>query len=282
MYNKEFFQQLFLLYSKCGWLNIYTDELSELLSFCENHAEINLISELIQKIKYLTSRERTTYWDHMADYIINNWALNVDKTQISAIADDYEPDSSQAVVQALKAPLSKKGWRSVLIKNQIGKTVENIIDRPNVVLVDEFIGSGDTILRRVKKLRSNCTEFMRANNVVIELNVKVCVLACMESAKSRLETKNIDVYAELWLKKGITDFYFGVERRKAYRNMLTIEKRLDQTKDSSKIYFPFGYKKTEALYATDEGNAVNCMFPIFWWPYTPYGERKTLFTRKEN
>ena len=74
MYNKipkSIFQQILSLSFECNWLERYFDELTELLSFCENYDEINLISELIRKTEYLTSRERTEHWDRMAQHIID-------------------------------------------------------------------------------------------------------------------------------------------------------------------------------------------------------------------
>ena len=42
----------------------------------------------------------------------------------------------------------------------------------------------------------------------------------------------------------------------------------------------YGYGKVESLYAREDGNTPNSVFPIFWWPfYKNQNVRVTLLTR---
>ena len=86
------------------------------------------------------------------------------------------------------------------------------------------------------------------------------------------------VFAVHCLKKGISGYYEFPKLTEKLNIMLQMESRLEYSPDSK--YFPFGYKRSEALYGADGWNAVNNLFPIFWWGELKDGKERTpLFIR---
>ena len=118
-------------------------------------------------------------------------------------------------------------------------------------------------------------------NISSKVNIYVCVVAAMEHSLQNFKELADGVFAVHYLKKGISDYYEFPQVREKLGTMLQMESRLEYAPDSSEsIFFPFGYKKSEALYGTDEWNAVNNLFPVFWWGKWKDGKKRTpLFIR---
>ena len=273
----------FALFSKHDWLAELCDSLAELKQMCTNQAEEHLVCDLIDRFHFVTVEERKQCISEIVSQIINRWELSDSDTVLVATTIDNDADSAQYIAQCIKPIMKRQQWENVRIINNFGKCcqLDCIIKYKNIVFIDEFIGSGTTILNRVDQFRKTVDEYHRTGRISFrEHSLKVCVLACMEHARPLIQNKGVDLFAPLWLKKGIAGYYPIRERYKAYRAILQLEKQLDRSKDKNDI-FPCGYKKSETLYAMDEGNAVNNLFPIFWWPYArDKKQRQTLFYRK--
>ncbi len=273
-FKKKEYDHMFGLYADLPWLSQYREKLEELWVFCNNWAEIVLISELLKRFCYISSVERDDCLKGIVSHIVNNWGLPRENTQIVALAHDSEPDSSQWMLYFLKSHFAEVNWESVKMVNQIGKSVKYIDTHPNVILVDDFIGSGKTINSRIKYLSQAYA------GVTSSYTIRVCVLACMQNAREYLTASGIELHTEKILKKGITQHYKGKLLRKACKHMLRMEARLDH--NNANDVFPFGYKRSEALYSLESANAVNNMFPVFWWPRLSSGKsRIPIFYRKE-
>jgi hypothetical protein len=271
--KKEDFNKLIGLLYEIPWLTGYRESLVELLmDFCDSEDHWKLLHDMLKRFEFFDSGKRCACWTAMASQIVTMWHLDPRKTQIVAMTNDSRPDSSQSVLQMLKGPLSKLDTDYIKV-NRLDLVEKHITNCPNIVLVDEFMGSGDSAVRNIAYIKT-----ILQKQQLTQYQIKLCVVAAMEHAMPRIEQENVEMYAYVLLKKGISGYYAGEELEKYKRIMLGMESKLDQ-KDGS-LYFPFGYKQSEALYGADEGNAVNNLFPIFWWKHmVGRGKRPTMFAR---
>ncbi len=278
--RKEVFGALMDLCWKQRWLQDYGPQLTELFDrFCKNDQERRLLFDLLHRFTFLDSKARKQMWKGMARRIVEECGLDEAKTQVVALTVDTQPDSGQWVLQMLKAPLAERGWRDVRMVNRIGSSVAALRHQSDVVLVDEFVGSGDTVLKRVRDFSMEYDKRIAAG-AASTYSIRVFVLAGMEAARRRIEAEGVRIRAERWLTRGITQHYRRKELRRACRHMLRMESRLEQRDPRC---FPFGYGRAEALYASDEGNAVNSVFPVFWSDRLQRGEKRApLFVRRED
>jgi hypothetical protein len=273
--NLEGFKLVWELLRSQPWLDERTDQLYELLGSCENDEEIHLVSETLKLFSYLTNESFNLYINDLASKVVNTDGLSEDNTVFSAFTfDGCEADSGQQIVQCIKSVLPKLGWGNPKTVNLCTRIPRSINSHPNVFLVDEFIGSGQTILGRINYLEKEI-----AKRDVDEYKISVSVIACMKQAKELLEARGIEVYAPLVLDRGISDRYEGQDLADATQLMLKLEQGL-QPQIRDKTLPSFGYNQVEALYCMETGNCPNSVFPIFWWPKNLSGnDRKTLLTR---
>ena len=259
------------------WLNDYQEPFSQLISSCSSEEEVSLLCDLLNRLTFLTSSDRSPLWEGMATQIVDTWGLPENRTQIVATTHQAdEADSAQSVLQALKVRLRSRGWPRPKLVNRIGGSVSRIAKYPVVVLVDEFMGTGTTMQKRILDHKR---EYLKHVN---DVDIRVCVLASMQHALDVLTKEGIQAHVELVLRKGISDHYTGSALVSACYSMLRLESKLDPGAGMEKFH-SFGYGQAESLYATDEGNATNCMFPIFWWEHLRNRKtRRPMFCRAEN
>lgn len=263
------------------WLQFYQDPVSELIAFCENREERAIVYDLLKRFTFIDYGEQASHCGVIVKKIVQEWNLPEEETQIVAITKDSDPDSAQLVLQMLKGPFARYGWNEVKMVNRFGKAISNLRKYPKIILIDEFIGSGATVLSRIEELRKEYNRLVSEGLNPTNFEIKVCVVACMENVKSWVESKGVEIHSELWLKKGITQHYTGKALRKACKRMLKMESRLYW--DDNDKEFPFGYQRSESLFAIRSGNASNNLFPIFWWVRLRNGDfRKPVFLRKEH
>ncbi len=259
---------------KHEWLKNRGDKLTELVDEFGDDRKIQLIFELIDRFLVVDHLMIGKALDAIADQISEGWKLPENSTQIVATSFDEFADSGQAVLHALKPTLAKRKLAYPLI-NLVGKSTRKLANWPNVVLVDEFSGTGKTIVGRIEYLRAD------AEKRGAQLNVHVALIACMKSAKAAIEQTGVAVYAHNFLGKGISDYHDGEERTSRLDIMDEMEASLAQ-QWRGKPLPKLGYGEAEALYAAEAWNVPNSVFPVFWWPKRHNeSDRSVLFSRME-
>jgi hypothetical protein len=275
--NKEDLLKIFSLYSKQSWLIEKEDQLLELFLFCETAQKKQLIIQLLNDFHYLDQKVLNNYLSQIADFIINDSKFNEETTQVASITFDDEADSSQKVIDYVKMPLFRQGWYNVKLVNRFGATVKNYREgRKQIIFIDEFVGSGQTIIGRIKQLR---------NDIGKDFELKFCFIAGMDHGIKRIEEQGFEVFCPLRLPKGISDRFKDVELEAALNEMEKLEEKLAPSINGFNLSsYSFGFNRAEALYSLEgcEGNTPNSVFPIFWWPRDiSDNKRDTLLTRFE-
>ena len=276
--KKEDFNRVYNLYPKQPWLCEKELCIIELLELCDNIEHKDLIIDLLGEFKYLDQKVLNSFLNFLSECIIEDSGFQEDKTIIASITADNSADSSQKVLDDIKMPLFKMGWSSVITINRFNNIPKYILKgKTQVILIDEFIGSGKTIDHRLRSTRGWPKE---------KFEIKFCFLAGMEYAIKEIEDEGYEVYCPLRLKKGISERYEDSEEKRTIEKMKELEDKLSQQINTHNLStFSLGYNNTQALYSLEScfGNTPNSVFPVFWWPrYYNDKPRDTLLTRVEN
>ena len=160
--------------------------------------------------------------------------------------------------------LGRLGWSNPKTINRVEKFSRVTKDYPDVVIIDDFSGSGTTLKNRIQYLKDTYRGLSdkRKNG---NFNVRVSVLAATNMAKTKIEELGVPIHVQVPLDRGISDRYLGSEFRRACRCMVKLESLFDQKAGKDK--FPsFGWGKAEALFAVEDCDVPNSVFPLFWWP----------------
>jgi hypothetical protein len=279
--KKQEFTMLLKLFYVQPWLSTREESVLELLEHCHELDEQILICELLHRFQYLTSSESKIYLGKMVDHITGAWGLSPEETQVVATTPDEDPDSAQQILQMLKPEFAERMWHHAKLLNRIGNSVKFIAERPNVVLVDEFVGTGKTMAKRIRDIRPSYDDHLRRLKAKRNYGIKVCVLGSMLDAHEVVTAAGVEMFSALWLKKGISGYLIGDELEVAKNRMLRLESELMPNVEGVELP-SFGYGKAEALYSMEGGNTPNSVFPIFWWPYLVSGRRRiTILKRLE-
>jgi len=276
-YKKEDYHKIVGLYAKQNWLLKKKDKLTELIDFCESTEHKDLVISLLERFHYLTDDTLGYLLNEITDYIINKSGFTLETTQIMAIAYDDEADSSQKILDLIKIPLFENGWKTVKTVNRFGACNKSFKEgKTQIIMIDEFIGSGKTLRGRIKQLK---------NDINGEFEFKCCFIAGIKEAVESIEKEGIEIFCPLTMNKGISGFYKNPELFKMENLMLGLELKLAQKINAKDLYeFSFGYGGAQALYSLDgcRGNTPNSVFPIFWWLQdSNQRQRNTLLTRYE-
>lgn len=270
-YTPADFERMFNLCYTYKWLNDKSSEFCELWNMADNEEQLWLIELMLSKFTYVSLDDFDKEISRkIADQITNAWRLAPDNTIITAICDARDPDGSQVIVQTIKNkfPMS---WGKDRIYANILEGVHQLANGMCIVLVDDFIGTGKTILRKIKYVQDYC-----AKNNIANISIKVVALAMMDFAKKAILDTGVDLYAYFNLKKGIDGIENKEDREDAAKAMQALEEKL-----SHPDRYRFGFENSQSLFALGSSNIPNNVFPIFWWPRTKDDtERGTIFRRQ--
>jgi hypothetical protein len=191
---------------------------------------------------------------------------------------DYSSDSAQFVTYALKAPLEKAKWRDHITVTNFQRAYrefnKNGQKHCNIILVDEFVGSGNTIVDRVNRLKH-----LFEDNGITGITIRVKAIAASSIGVNKAKEAGVDLTSYLVIEQGITGHYASAEAEKKLELMDKLESILSTSYKDRELP-KLGYGSTESLYTRDDGNTPNSVFPIFWWPFfTDNADRKTLLIR---
>jgi len=274
MLKRDQFTTVFHLSQKQPWLAKKAEALVNLLfEDCTSEDEQNLLIDLIDRFNYLDDAKIHAALVNIATLIIGDESCNESNTCVIATTMDTFADSAQFIVYRLKPIFEENGWHSPMLINQANKVIRHLPDKNQLFFVDEFIGTGKSMLGRVTRLKGEL-----AGVKCIDYRIKVFCIAASQVGVKLLNDNGVDVHAELVIGKAISDHY-----QEDAKNKLQLMKKIESLLSSSfndRELPSLGYGMVEALYAREYGNTPNNVFPIFWWPfYKDQSKRLTLLTR---
>lgn len=261
-----------MLFLENRLLSYFEEEINHLFAICQNDEEAALLRHTLSKMSIVDHTQLSYGLRAMAEHA-EELAKQYGGLAVVAMAYDSGADGSQLVLQMLK-PLLQRG-APIELFNSVPSYLRKMKEHPNFLLVDDFSGTGSTILNRVTHIDKD------AKSRGIKLNRSVCLVAAMEDAVSNIERSGVEVKAFKRIKAGLSGYFQGDELEAMQARMLRLESELNP-KIGDKDLPSFGHGKAEALYFVHPGNAPNSNFPIFWWPENSSGaSRLTLMKRYE-
>lgn len=258
------------------WMKQQAGQLTELWNFCHSREEQMLLKALLEKFCLLDADRQQNACKDVANKI-QEWDLDPKLTWIVATANKEEIDGSTAGLQILKNKIPPiEDWHSRFLPN-IPAAGEKIKDGDFIVLFDDFIGTGEKMIKKQKWLSRILSE-----SDVSKVEYYFCSFSAMEFGLNNLAKSHPErVYSSISLKKAISEAFEPDEAAKNLQIMKQIESRLNPNYKNKKLAnFSLGYKGSEALYCGQNDNCPNNVFPILWWPPLKDGRKlNTLLTR---
>lgn len=127
-----------------------------------------------------------------------------------------------------------------------------INDKTTIVLVDDFVGTGETALAAVDYVHELLPQLKDNSKIV------VFSIVALKEGVERLNRTGLKTYFSIEKRKAITEDWDSIDRPSAKAMMEGIEMKLNKLKDE----FRFGYKGSEALVCMER--CPNNTFPIYW------------------
>ena len=274
--SKQEFSQYFGLIAKAPWLisnsQLYQDSgsgLFELFELCGNDTNKNeLVTSLIERLCYLSSENWNEYLYKIAKYIIEDLQFTPSETQITPLSNASEVKSGNRLLRDISViPILRSFVCEKCFVDSFSLYKNNLKNgRNNIILVDDFIGTGRSFIKKIKVILSKNSEE--------KINIFCCAAVGMDFGIKQIEDEGCSVFCPKILSKGISDNYSGEDLTQALKDMQEIEKKLaseiyDSKSGETKLLstFSLGYKQSEALvsFRGISGNTPNNVFPIFWW-----------------
>lgn len=250
------------------------DGLTELYRLCDTDEQRMLVGDLLCRFHIFTHDDYDSMLYRMANYAAA-LGFPADKTLCVAMTKKKASDSAQAIVHDIKVPMELAFGDTVRDTNQFD--VGHLLNMyhngiRHFIVVDEFLGSGDTISERYKDFRKKSMP---------DATIHFLIMTGTAMGFQRLRNEGINIEVFNVVRRGISDRYNGDERTGHISRMLELEKKLADKIGKTKLAdHSLGYRQSEALYYKMHGNIPNNVFPIFWWKQYKSGrKRKTLFIR---
>ena len=254
-----------------------TSALEELVAICDNDEKYSLIDELLSRFYYMDDDDYQHKIGKIADHIIS-MKYEPRKTVIMAMAHDHETDGSQDVLNALQTALEIKGYNGFSTDTRMDQKVEkNHYNKGirNYVIVDDFVGSGRTALKRYQSFVGS----LKKNDI----HVSFCIVCGMKYGVDYCHHNRMPLFCPMQLEKGLSGYYKGFELSVKVLTMQELEMNL--AKKIGELELPdytMGWGKAESLFYREGRNVPNNVFPIFWWKEYRDGRiRNVLFHRRQ-
>ena len=163
--------------------------------------------------------------------------------------------SSSTVLYQLKGTTIKQHLDlspTCVVENILKVPQYNITDKTTIVLVDDFVGTGDTAIAAVEYIHELIPSLCDNSRII------VFSIVALHEGIERLKNNGIKCYYAIDRGKAITEEMKSEEREESVFIMQGIERRLKKLKEE----YRFGYKGSEALVCLER--CPNNTFPIYW------------------
>lgn len=265
--SEEHFYMLYKLLENHPWILEKQEALEDLWSICDNNDKKLLIIDFLDRFKLLDNKDLTPLETEIFNHILDVWKLNPDKVVFLPIADKKEMDGSIWILDSMKQKLPDGFNPKKCLNNLVHcKDTKICSEDQNLVVVDDFIGSGQKLTRKLKYVLENS----------ICKNIYCVCPTGMEEGINNLQKlyPSIKFFVPLHLKKAISDFY----QEKVSDKKGILQKITEEFKLKGSTHY-LGVGQAEALFSYEDRNIPNNVFPIFWG--NNFNNYKTFFRRRK-
>lgn len=261
------------------WLNEKHNELRNLLFVeCETDDHRALVSKILCNSMHIDLYTYRSLMRLLADNITST-VSDPEKTLLVSMTGDRSADSGQHVLYALKYYLAALKWTRYTTVNQYNHSHKVFKENQNqdryLILVDNFIGSGKTVLSRLAWINQI---FNQLGYEIPKIYVKVAL--CTRTGYDVLTNAGINLYAAQIVEDKLIDNLFTSEKDKYIELMKNIEEKLLKLyytkKGKPKPVPSLGYGEAQVAISIEDMNTPNNVFPIFWWQYNSNNQERNV------
>lgn len=247
----------------------YRSGLASLISECVREEELLAIRQVLRQVRYCRSADVMLAAAEAAHAIVESWGLSAADTLIVGMAESNKLCGSIPYLRALQLELSS-AWIPSIHPN-FDTAFRHRNGRGCLVLVDDFIGTGDKLATKITRLRENPK--------TMTYKIFVVTFGGMDAGLTRVaDLVDNDIYTYIALGKTISSVEPTELAQKLKEGMISLESLIFSDLKSD---YSLGYKQSEASFFLEGNNIPNNVFPILWWEnYKDDSERSTLFRRR--
>lgn len=261
---------IFSLCLNAKWLvaERYRDGLKAIVEDCSDQQQVKTVQYVLGKLRYCTSSDLLQGATEAADTILNAWQLTPENTIIVGVAEPNKPCGSTPYVRAIEIELPR-GWKTSIYQTFV-TAFRHRDGRQNLIIVDDFVGSGQKILDRIGRLRKNPK--------TSDYNIYIVAFAGMDKGLTLLaDDVNNNLHAHIVMEACLS----SAKPDELATTMRSSMKELEKKIFNSPGLLSLGYKMSEASFYLEGFNIPNNTFPFLWWDkYVTNEERPTLFSRR--
>ena len=243
------------LQMKYHWLSKSSSKLESTIHTLLTERERRILfSKLLRKFVYVDLNSSHENVLKIVYQIEHRWNCDPNHTVIVAARKmcNNHPDGSNILVYNLQDEL--KRWKNQRFLSVFDIDNKRLINSQNIIVCDDFIGTGGTIDKRIQNLQNKFGE---------DKKIFVVALAAMKNSKKVLaKYNNVSVYSPVWVACGLNHD----SDSKECAIMLNMEELLARKYKNYELDdVSLGYKKSGALYYNEQYRIPNNVYPIFWW-----------------
>ena len=229
-----------------------------------------LFKTLIYRFSFVSKEESDRRLGLLIKQFEEQWNVPKDTTVIMAVCKigNEHGDGSQRLLADLKRDMTR--WDENRFYDKFDTSNKRIQGGYNVILIDDFVGSGGTVGKRIDELLR-----------VVSPNAKIFIasLGATKISKSYLAQKypQVPFYAAEYVKMGFNPDASSHKKQ----IMLEMESCLSKKYKSYEMkQYSLGYNNTCSVYYNAAYRIPNNVFPIFWWGKLSNGDDfHSLFLR---
>lgn len=270
MTEEERLNRLFSLMVDVKWTNSerYRNGIIGILKECETAEEFEVVEHVLSGLLYCTSSDLDAAASNAANVIQQVWGLDPSNAILVGLAEPNKTCGSTAYVRAIETKLPRS-WSDDIHTN-FASSFRHREGKKNLVIVDDFIGSGEKILTRIKRIIENPKTSDYVIHVIAFAGMNFGVGEIAKVIENRIRTGKT-------LNKCISETQPSDKAGRLLDKMQSLEAKIFNKPNC----YSFGYKQSEAAFFLEAANIPNNNFPILWWDkYADESERATLFTRR--
>lgn len=223
-----------------------------------NESERVLIIELVERYQWITILE---YQEKILSTLESVEDEKVDKLKtvylfpIIKFEDEGKVKSGTFLMYQIKAfkkylkKYSKVKFKYVTKFEYLTDSQFVLKDNETIFLIDDYIGSGETL--------NACLDELKENSNISYDNLNIICIAIQKEVSDFISKEGISIYTDYLSPKGLSDFNESPVREEKIALMLKIEKLIP-----GGSHFSLGYNECEALITL--ARTPDNTFPIFW------------------
>ncbi|MBZ9778451.1 phosphoribosyltransferase [Psychroflexus sp. CAK8W] len=289
-YSDFDYESLCELYYKNKWLRheVNNEGLKNLWLEYDDLKSKKIIYSLLKNFKYVFQEDAALDVKNKLTKCIADWNLSPDNTLLIGFRKHNYPDGSQIILNFIKSILIEINpkWQEYNLLPDFHYGIKRIkkngfprngVDLKNIVLVDDFIGTGGTAKTNIQHLKKLISDMSK------DFSLNLFALAAMKTGIKLLKPLESNISVCYELDKASKTIWPYLERKSIRKKIVNMEKILYEGVEPEKLEkFSLGYGKSEAIFAWNRFNLPNNNFPIFWWNrYSDGKSRKPLFNRMQ-